>query len=123
MNKNKSIAVLTLVLGLSLAAVIPNAFASHSPDPQACYNDGTYDGEENPFSQDLYDMCAEGGAEDDYYRGFIEGCMSVEGNDRETCESATDAGDDTSDEDEDEDEEVSADEAEEPIPGVIEAEE
>jgi hypothetical protein len=43
----------------------------------------------NPFSQELYDMCG-----DTYYEAFIEGCMSVEGNSntRDVCESATDAG-------------------------------
>ena len=37
-------------------------------------------------------MCEEvvGGA-DAYYEGFIEGCMSVEGNTRDVCELATDA--------------------------------
>lgn len=44
------------------------------------------DGEEHPFSRDTYNECG-----DDYYKGFIKGCMSVEGNEREICESATDA--------------------------------
>jgi hypothetical protein len=47
---------------------------------------GVRDGEEHPFSQDTYNECG-----DDYYKGFIKGCISVEGNDREICESATDA--------------------------------
>ena len=29
--------------------------------------------------------------EDEYYNGFIDGCMSVEGNTQDVCESATDA--------------------------------
>jgi len=44
-----------------------------------------YDGKNNPFSQELYEMCG-----DTYYDAYIEGCMSV-GNTRDVCESATDA--------------------------------
>jgi hypothetical protein len=51
-----------------------------------CYEKGFRDGEEYPFDHNTYDDCG-----DDYYRGFIEGCMSVEGNTGETCELATDA--------------------------------
>ena len=40
----------------------------------------------HPFNQDLYDVCGRS-----YYNGFIDGCMSVEGNTREDCDSATDA--------------------------------
>jgi hypothetical protein len=65
--------------------IIPNAFASHSSDPVACEGDGLYDGKNGQFSQGLYDMCG-----DTYYDAFIEGCMSVEGNTRDVCESATD---------------------------------
>lgn len=74
-------------LGLNLAAIMPNALASHSSSPAACEGDGLYDGKNNPFSQKLYDMCG-----DTYYDAFIEGCMSVD-NSRDVCESATDAGD------------------------------
>jgi hypothetical protein len=35
-------------------------------------------GEEHPFNQDAYDECGEA-----YHKGFIKGCMLVEGNDRE----------------------------------------
>jgi hypothetical protein len=52
----------------------------------SCYERGLIDGEDHPFSQSTYGKCG-----DDYYQGFIEGCMSVEGNDRSICESATDA--------------------------------
>jgi hypothetical protein len=49
-------------------------------------DDDYYYGKNNPFSQELYKMCGEV-----YYDAFIEGCMSVENNTREVCESATDA--------------------------------
>ena len=54
--------------------------------PIACEGDGLYDGKNNPFSQEFYEMCGQV-----YYDAFIEGCMSVENNTREVCESATDA--------------------------------
>jgi hypothetical protein len=54
------------VLGITL--IIPNAFASHSIDIASCEGDGLYDGKNNPFSQELYDMCG-----DTYYQAFIEG--------------------------------------------------
>lgn len=41
--------------------------------------------------QMTYDHCKEQGGAEAYYHGFIDGCMSVEGNMLEACESATDA--------------------------------
>lgn len=64
--------------------VIP-AYASHGTDFASCKNDGLYDGKNNPFSQELFEMCG-----DTYYDYFIEGCMKAD-NSREVCEQATDA--------------------------------
>jgi hypothetical protein len=75
------ISILTSVYGYS------DAFATHGTDTASCKNDGIYDGKNNPFSQGLYDMCG-----DTYYDAYVKGCMSVEGNTRDVCESATDAG-------------------------------
>ena len=75
------ISILTSVYGYS------DAFASHGTDTASCENDGIYDGKNNPFSQGLYEMCG-----DTYYDAYVEGCMSVKGNTRDMCESATDAG-------------------------------
>jgi hypothetical protein len=74
------IIVLSSVYGYSYS------FASHGTDTASCENDGLYDGKNNPFSQELYEMCG-----DTYYNAYIKGCMSVEGNTRDVCESATDA--------------------------------
>jgi hypothetical protein len=57
----------------------------------SCYDAGYEDGRDNPFNHDTYDHCADSGEDDEYYDGFIEGCMSIEGNTRDVCESATDA--------------------------------
>jgi hypothetical protein len=57
----------------------------------SCYNAGFSDGQNEPFSQSTYDHCGdEPGGADAYYEGFIDGCMVVEGNTRDICESATD---------------------------------
>jgi hypothetical protein len=83
----KTLMVLATVMLLTIVPI--SVMASHSVSPNACYNDGQAAGEEDEFSQELYEFCGEYGEE--YYQGFIDGCMSVEGNTRDVCESATDA--------------------------------
>jgi hypothetical protein len=85
-----AITILTSVYGYSGSG--SDAFASHGSNAIACEADGYEAGQDDSFSQKLYEMCEEvvGGA-DAYYEGFIEGCMSVEGNTRDVCELATDA--------------------------------
>lgn len=58
----------------------------------SCYDSGFRAGQNGPFSQPTWDHCGdEEGGDDAYYKGFIKGCMSVEGNSNDVCESATDA--------------------------------
>jgi hypothetical protein len=57
-----------------------------SSNEVSCFELGIIDGEDHPFNQRTYDNCG-----NDYYQGFLEGCMSVEGNNMVGCESATDA--------------------------------
>jgi hypothetical protein len=45
-----------------------------------CYNSGFSDGQDHPFDQIKFDECGS-----IYYNGFLSGCMSVRGNDLETC--------------------------------------
>lgn len=78
--------VATVITRLTSVYGYSDAFASHGTDTASCENDGFYDGKNNPFSHELYEMCG-----DTYYDAYIEGCMSVEGNTRDVCESATDA--------------------------------
>ncbi len=85
----------TLVQGMSIM-LLPLLFMTttgtlttvnaSSDDSTSCYERGIIDGEDHPFNQRTYDNCR-----DQYYQGFIEGCMSVDGNSRDLCESATDA--------------------------------
>jgi hypothetical protein len=78
--------IIGMGIGIGIGGVVPVPVqASHGTDKASCENDGLYDGKNNPFSQELYDMCG-----DTYYQAFIEGCMSVD-NSRDVCESATDA--------------------------------
>ena len=79
--------IVAIVIAMATVTPFASVSASHSADPIACEGDGIYDGKNNPFSQEFYKMCGE-----PYYQGFIEGCMSIEGNTREACEMATDAG-------------------------------
>ncbi len=50
-----------------------------------CYKKGVSDGKDNPFNSETHEECGR-----DYYKGFIKGCLSVEGNTKDACESATD---------------------------------
>lgn len=57
----------------------------------SCRDSGERAGKNGPFSQATYSHCGdEPGGRDAYYDGFIDGCISVEGNSRDLCESATD---------------------------------
>jgi hypothetical protein len=89
MNMNSKMIALAVVAIFSISTMMVSANASHSVSPNACYNDGQAAGEDGAFSQELYEFCEQYG--DEYYEGFIDGCMSVEGNTRDVCESATDA--------------------------------
>jgi hypothetical protein len=80
------IKILIVVLVVTSVYGYSNAFASHGTNTASCENDGLYDGKNNPFSQELFEICG-----NTYHDAYIEGCMSVEGNTREVCESATDA--------------------------------
>ncbi len=54
----------------------------------SCRDAGYGHGQNGPFSVDTYDPCGEEkGGDNAYYKGFIDGCMSVEGNTKDVCES------------------------------------
>ena len=84
---------IAIVLTIGVTGITPNANASHGSSAIACEADGSEAGRDGPFNQELYEQCGEVGGADAYYEGFIEGCMSVEGNTKDVCESATDADD------------------------------
>ena len=68
-----------------LAGLNLSVYGSNNNVNDDCYNSGLNDGQNHPFDQNKYDECGSA-----YYDGFLSGCISVSGNDRETCESATD---------------------------------
>ena len=87
MQKIKILTVVAIVTTIVTSIYgYSDAFASHGTDTASCQNDGLYDGKNNPFSQELFEMCG-----NTYHDAYIEGCMSVQGNTRDVCESATDA--------------------------------
>ena len=53
-----------------------------------CFDIGYRDGLDRPFDHEKNEECK--AAASSYYHGFINGCMSVQENTREICESATD---------------------------------
>lgn len=58
----------------------------------SCYDSGYSAGQDGPSNHPTYDHCGdEPGGDDAYYNGFSDGCVSVEDNTRDVCESATDA--------------------------------
>lgn len=84
-KRNLQIAGLILpILFLGISSNLSSVNAS-SAGEVSCYDRGIIDGEDHPFNQGTFDKCG-----DDYYKGFISGCLSVEGNSRDSCESATD---------------------------------
>jgi hypothetical protein len=55
-----------------------------------CYNVGYDHGQNGDFNEDSFqDNCGTLNSDNRYYQGFIDGCMSVECNTRDVCESAT----------------------------------
>ena len=88
--------LILVVLTIGLPTTTMSAYASNDDDdnndkfndPSGCYQAGYDDGRTGPFDSEVYnDNCT---GEGRYLDGFIDGCMSVEGNTRDVCESATD---------------------------------
>jgi hypothetical protein len=96
----KTITITTITMAMALLGIFSisaTAYAQTEGDEDVggCYNVGYSDGQNSEFSRYSFsDNCGptDNPEENDYYNGFIDGCMSVEGNTRDVCESATDAG-------------------------------
>lgn len=73
-----------LLLSMTKSSISSSYSSSNSESDVSCFERGIIDGEDHPFSQSTLDQCG-----DDYYQGFLKGCMSIDGNDRDICESAT----------------------------------
>jgi hypothetical protein len=92
-SRTKAISLLVAIV-ISAISALPIAFASNGILGNAtdCYDAGYEDGRDSPFVAGANDICRQ--FTDDqgnpYYSGFIYGCMSVEGNTMNDCETATD---------------------------------
>jgi len=71
-------------MAATLSAIAICAVSTHR-DP--CYKDGYETGRNGPFSQDRFADCGL-----QYEHGFMAGCLSVMGNNREVCNLAKDRG-------------------------------
>ena len=80
------IGLMSALLPILLITIAGIASVNANSIEVSCFERGIIDGEDHPFNQRTFDNCG-----NDYYQGFLEGCMSVEGNSRDVCESATDA--------------------------------
>jgi hypothetical protein len=92
-SRTKAISLLVVIITSAISA-LPIAFASTGilDNAQDCYDTGYEDGRDFPFDGGANDICRQftDNQGNPYYTGFIYGCMSVEGNTMDDCESSTD---------------------------------
>jgi hypothetical protein len=77
-----SVIAVALVTTFLIVNSVTSALASSTG-----YKTGYRDGRDHPFSQEKFSKYG-----DSYLRGFMDGCMSVPGNTRASCNGAMDAG-------------------------------
>ncbi|HEY1248905.1 MAG TPA: hypothetical protein VGE97_07960 [Nitrososphaera sp.] len=85
-----AMATVILIIGLGLPAGYIGAKKSSDDginNPDRCFQAGKDDGRDSQFSQSEFDTCGSS-----YEHGFMKGCLSVDGNTRDVCNSAEDAG-------------------------------
>jgi hypothetical protein len=97
LSNAKSAIVMTTVMMVLALILVPgspsvNASIKKGSDdginnPNRCYQAGKDDGRDSQFSQTEFGTCGS-----PYEHGFMKGCLSVDGNTREVCNSAEDAG-------------------------------
>jgi hypothetical protein len=82
--------VVSILTILMMAPMI--AHAGEPLTAERCYDAGYRDGQDSPFSVTTFQECdteskfADG--QNQYQQGFLDGCISVEGNTKEICETA-----------------------------------
>jgi hypothetical protein len=85
-----------MIVIATIASVNLPVYAQSNGDGKESLNDscrdtGFNDGQNGPFNIGTYDLCRdEANGDKEYYDGFMDGCMSEEGNTRDVCVSATD---------------------------------
>lgn len=82
--------VVSILTNIMTAPMTANA--GEPPTAERCYDAGFRDGQDNPFSVTTFQECDTESkfvdGQNQYEAGFLDGCMSVEGNTRDICESA-----------------------------------
>jgi hypothetical protein len=91
MNR-RSVIGIPIFSSVLLTSTNLNAQTSEDDDwNDSCRDAGFEEGQNGPFNDATYDHCGDEATGDQaYLDGFIDGCMSVEGNTRDVCESAAD---------------------------------
>ena len=80
--------LLVIVVGSPAGTVIAKKSNDDgTSNSDRCFQTGKDDGRNSGFSQSEFDNCGSS-----YGHGFMKGCLSVEGNTKDTCNSAEDAG-------------------------------
>ena len=84
--------MIALMLTLVLGSAPSDMSAKKSSDnginnPDRCFQAGKDDGRDSQFSQSEFNTCGSS-----YEHGFMKGCLSVDGNTRDVCNSAEDTG-------------------------------
>jgi len=80
--------VLILVLGLPPGNISAKKSSDDGIDnPDRCFQAGKDDGRDSQFSQWEFNACGSS-----YEHGFMNGCLSVDGNTQDVCNSTEDAG-------------------------------
>ncbi|MGA9841423.1 MAG: hypothetical protein WBQ25_03835 [Nitrososphaeraceae archaeon] len=82
-----TVAVIVTILALALVVSSPANNVNARKGYRSCFQQGINDGLNYPFNQNTFDICGS-----PYEKGFMKGCLSVEGNTVDTCNSAEDAG-------------------------------
>ena len=82
----------TIMLIIVLGSPVGNISAKKSShnginNADRCFQAGKDDGRDSQFSQSEFNTCGLS-----YEHGFMKGCLSVDGNTRDVCNSAEDAG-------------------------------
>ena len=89
--RNRKVQITTLIsLVALLAAIGAPQFVNASNDEEnpkgTCYEMGYNHGQNGDFDHGIYND----GCYGEYNEGFIDGCMSISGNTKNVCESASD---------------------------------
>jgi hypothetical protein len=80
--------MLILIIGSPASTVIAKKSNNDgTSNPYRCFQAVKDDGRNSGFSQSEFDNCGSS-----YEHGFMKGCLSVEGNTKDVCNSAEDAG-------------------------------